>query len=97
MWVQDKFKRLQAAVHNLAESVSPTSTDAAAVWNQASLPPPLPAAEDPESVDPRDTTPSAVASEAVALLHGSATYDNSFNDISSAADNNIDDNHSLRL
>ena len=90
-WVQDEFKRLQAVVRILAESVSVTSTDTAAAWNQASIPPPpLSAAEDPEGVDPSDTSAPAVASGAVALLHGSTTYNFSFNDKSSAADNNVD-------
>ena len=88
--MQDEFKRLHAVVRTLAESVSLTSTDAAAAWNQkASLPPlPLPAVEDPESVNPSDTSPPPVASIAVALITGRATYNN-FNDNSSAADNNI--------
>ena len=64
--MQDEFKRLQAVDRTLAKLVSLTSTDAAAAWNQASIPPPpLPAAEDPECVDPSDTFPSAVVSGAV--------------------------------
>ena len=90
-WVQDKFTRLQAVVRILAESVSFTSTDSAAAWNQASIPPlPLPAAEDPEGVDPSDTSPPAVVSGAVALIHGSTTYNFNFNDKSSADDHNVD-------
>ena len=81
------IKHLQAVVRSLAESVSLTSTDAATAWNQASLPPPpLPAVEDPEGVNPSDASATAVASGAVALKHGSTTYNN-FNDNSSAADN----------
>ena len=71
----------------LAESVSLTSTDTAAAWSQASIPPPLlPVAEDREGVDPSsDSFPPAVANGAVALLHGSTTHN--FNDKSSSADN----------
>ena len=88
-WVQDDFKRLQAVVRTLAESVSLTSTEAAAAWNQASLPlSPMPAVEDPEGVDPSNTSPPAVASGAMALIYGSTTYN--FNDNSGAADINID-------
>ena len=65
-WVQDESKRLQAMVRTLTESVSLTSTDVAAAWNQASLPPPpLPAVEDPEGINPSDTFPSAVVRGAV--------------------------------
>ena len=65
-----------------------TSTDDAASWNQAYIPPiPLPAVEDPEGVDPSDTSPPAVAGEAVALLHGNTTHSTNFNDNSSAGDN----------
>ena len=73
-WVQDELKRLQPVVRTLAESVSLTSTDATAAWNQASIPtPPLPAAEDPEGADPSDISPPAVASGATAMLRGSTS------------------------
>ena len=56
-WVQDEFKRLQAVVRILAESVSLTSTDAASAWNQASIPPPpLRVAKEPEGVDATTTS-----------------------------------------
>jgi len=65
-----------------------TSTDDAASWNQAYIPPiPLPAVEDSEDVDPSDTSPPAVAGEAVALLHGNTTHSTNFNDNSSVGDN----------
>ena len=52
-----------------------TSRNAAAAWNQTSIPrpPQLPAVQDPEGVDPSDIFPPAVASEAVALLQESTT------------------------
>ena len=88
IWVQNEFKRLQAVVRAFAESMSLTSTEAAAAWNQATFPPPpLPAVEDPEGVDPSDTSPPAVAGEAVALLHGNTTHSSNFNDDSSVGDN----------
>ena len=86
--MQNEFKRHQAVVRALAESVSLTSTEAVTTWNQASFPPPpLPAVEDPEGVDPSYTSPPAVASGAVALLHGNTTHSSDFNDDSSDADN----------
>ena len=62
-WVQDEFKQLQAVVRTLAQSVSLTSTDAAAAWNQLSLPPSFLRCQQmktPEGVDPSDHSSGAV-------------------------------------
>ena len=76
-WVHGDVRRLQAVVRTLAESVSLTQTQPQpGTKPPPSLPPPLPAVEDPEGVVPSDTSPPVVANGAVALLHGSRTYNN---------------------